>query len=262
MVSDLEQKWAVHAHQMLRHAKHIRITGEQYGSPDIPELDGAGLRWPGYLGADARPGTAVLAIASIHRGFMSGTMASQPGGKAAVGRLVEATGMLQSVSLNEATEADYQTYIDGHRHAYEIGLSKAWGVGTFLRQALEYCGINAEEPEDIRSIVYINASCCQFPEATPAYPGMPPDPDAAKGRLKEICLQAHELKGVIDIVQPRVVLCMPKEAVKRLDDGRATHNADVAVCFNQRNGTLMRRITLDGEDFLPGQGLRKWWGPL
>jgi len=171
-----------------------------------------GLRWPGYLGRNYQRG-GVLSVGIIHTGFASAGLKTAPEVSAAVGahqRWVHG-------DLND------DEWLAATRSMYRRGLRKGgWDVASNHRFYWEQLG------ETVDSVAYTNAARCQWPGKRPT------------DRVINECLRALPLTDLLDVLQPRLVLCNSAGAVEQL----APHVPVVYV--HQLRGTTVGRHTIIG----------------
>lgn len=234
-LSTAEAPWLAYAREVLTDSKHLDACWAMGGSPNHPGVDATDLRWPGYLGAQARPGEMVVAVGNIHRNFASGTL-----GVSHRDQLVRATR-----GWRDGTVSDVE-YLAETRAVYLAGLT-AWTVGKHLRYALGVLGL------DLRSIAYLNAARCQFPELPPALPGG----SRIKPALQRLCLSRFPLGDLAGFLRPRFTLFTSTSAYDAALDSHDDEDS-LRVCLHQLNGTLARPLTVDGRRF-PVRTRREVW---
>jgi hypothetical protein len=182
----------------------------------IPNPDGADapdVRWPGYIGANFRPG-GVLCVSNIHTRFQSGGLAS-------AGALV--TSALDAHRQWTRRELDDVQWLARVRAMYAAGLGPGgWSVASGYREAWRQLGENAE------SIAYVNAARCQWSGVKPPK------------TLYAECLTAMPLDPLLDILSPRLVLTTSPSV-----HARWTGRGELPVVyFHQMYGTLVRSVTI------------------
>lgn len=235
VLSPLEIEWLAYARDVLSDEEHLAACRRIGGSPDHPGVDATDLRWPGYLGKDARAGSCMLVVSNVHRDFASGGVSPQ-----LRDQLVVATRAWRS------RELDDDGYLDAVRAVYHAGLSR-WRVGVHIRYVARVLGLTLQQ------VIYTNAARCQFPELPPAIPAA----SATKVRLQQLCLRRFPIARLARAGQPSLILFTSTSAYDeavRLGD----HSGVPEVCMHQLNGTLARPL-LTGASELPAKAPRAVW---
>jgi hypothetical protein len=214
--SGLQGRWLKYARDVVGNEDH-RVECSKAGGSDplalVKERAGterpagfaSDVRWPGYLGAEYRPG-GVIWVSNIHRNFDSAGLPLE--------FAQEANDCVRS--WRDGTDND-ETFLLRLRKVYLRGLS-TWTVGTWARTALEDLGV------PLGAIAYTNAARCQ-------------SVDTGTG-LQELCLSKWSLRDLVTILGPSLVL-LTSETALRLS-GTAQWPCTV-VAFSQRNGRLMKK---------------------
>jgi hypothetical protein len=259
--TDLERRWAGRARQLLGDKEHLAATAKAGGSPDIDELDGTDLRWPGYLGSRYGEGRRVLGVANVHRGFRSSAFDPRrsthtAAHRGAVDAAVSATRALAARSGVKLNATDIDAYVNGVRPMYELGMSGGWSVGRAFFPAWEATGIDST-PSGMQRVAYVNTSCCQIPEDSKLS-----DAAGVKRTIKALCTANHPLKGqhqatdVISMLEPDVIVCSAVDAYAHLADMDVPQSI-LTICFHQHLGSHPLVRDVDFEDLHIDAGTHK-----
>lgn len=243
---------------MLRNESHVRDRNSVNPYHRWPGLEDPQLSWPGYLGADVKPGQGVLAIANVHRDFRSDGMAGDPGGL--VDRLVAGSRKLKAEALSVLTDASVESYLDATRPAYMAGLGpRGWNVGRNLQPVYDAFHLIDDEA-NLRRLTFANVSCGQFPEGRFDAPWTIDSSKSgnAKTKMKTRCARAnaHPIHALLEIVQPEIVLCMSAKAWAGLAGYRDRYK--VVYVHQWRGRDLLGSVTLDGQRLEKGTKDSVW----
>jgi hypothetical protein len=213
---------------------HVSDTRRLGGSPDVPGLRGAvDVRWPGYLGSRAFVGNCVVAVANIHTTFVRGNVTPP-----VVDSAIAAARSLRDSDYDEAAEL----YRSAIREMYGRGLARrgGWTVFKWFDQALSAIGL-ADDAARVESIVYLNVSCCQFPEPRGRTNKQREIDYTTKRQLQAECLATHPLADMIAELRPRLVLCTSQLGFDHLVECGLAASVPT-LCFNQHpaSGVLTR----------------------
>jgi hypothetical protein len=203
MLSRLETAWLEYAREVVEDGEHHSTCASRGGS-DASLGFAPDVRWPGYLGRDYRRG-GVLWLANVHTSFAT----------AGLGPRFAQTAD-ESVRRWRGRFDSDETFLDGLRNTYEIGLA-TWTVGGWPRRALERLGV------PIAAVAYSNAARCQATDT-----GI---------ELQRHCLKRWPVQRLLDLLEPDLVLLTSKTTLDAT--ASSTWRCPVAA-FSQRNGRLLQ----------------------
>ena len=239
VVADVEAAWLTYSRAVLGDDEHRRQCTRLGGSPAHPGVDSSTLRWPGYLGVDARIGECVLVVSNIHRDFASAGVSAT-----LRDRLIEVTDAWSRGLCGD------DEYLAAVRAVYETGLAR-WTVGRHVRHVTTALGHSA------RQIAFTNAARCQFPEVPPPVPAA----GRVKRQLQALCLQRFPVDRLVEILEPLLVLFTSTEAFElHTSSGRTAGRSVPMILMHQLNGRLLREVDL-GETRIPAPSPREEWVP-
>ena len=243
-LSTVERAWLEYARDVVCNEEH-RLACEAAGGspPGHPGVDATDVRWPGYLGRSYKPG-GLLCVAMVHRDFASAGV-----GTDIRDRLVDAT--LQWKVRN----IDDEAYLSAVRYAYEAGLRR-WTVKGNIEAALRHLNT------DTRSICYVNAARCQYPEMEPKEPRG--KAKRTKEALVHLCLSTFPIEDLAKRIEASVVLFTNVAAYDRTAPNLPTTTLAVAIHQQLAPGhaPLVRQLSIGGSFFDVETRVASWAGPV
>jgi len=243
-LSLIERAWLEYARDVVCNEKH-RLACEAAGGspPNHPGIDATDVRWPGYIGRSYKPG-GVLCAAMVHRDFASAGVET-----AVRGRLVNGTRQWKVHKIDD------EPCLAAVRDGYEAGLLQ-WTVGGNIGAALRH------HNTDARSICYINAARCQYPEIESKAP--PAQAKRTKDALVHLCLSAFPIENLAKLIEASAVLFTKVAAYDRTVPWLPKDTVAVAVYQQLARGKapLARPLSISGLCFPVKTPVACWSPPV